>query len=111
VTKYLKGAGVTADADLENVFVIRADGSIVGADSGTWFSRGVGSVSTMPGDTIVVPEKLDKSTAWSRFTVGVREWTQILANFGLGASGYQGIEISGLVERDEIFSSSAKQSQ
>lgn len=86
VDKYLKGAGVTADADLENVFIIRADGSIVGADSGSWFSRGVGSVSAMPGDTIVVPEKLDKSTAWSRFTVGVREWTQILANFGLGAA-------------------------
>jgi hypothetical protein len=29
---------------------------------------------------------LDKETAWSRFTVGLREWSQILANFGLGAA-------------------------
>jgi hypothetical protein len=40
----------------------------------------------MPGDTIVVPEKLDKQTAWTKFTQGAREWTQILANFGLGAA-------------------------
>jgi hypothetical protein len=40
----------------------------------------------MPGDTIVVPEKLDKQTGWTKFMQGAREWTQILANFGLGAA-------------------------
>jgi hypothetical protein len=40
----------------------------------------------MPGDTIVVPEKLDKQTAWSKFMQGARDWTQILANLGLGAA-------------------------
>jgi hypothetical protein len=33
-----------------------------------------------------VPEKLDKQTAWSAFMQGAREWTQIFANFGLGAA-------------------------
>jgi hypothetical protein len=46
----------------------------------------MGGMEIMPGDTIVVPEKLDKTTAWSKFTQGAREWTQILANFGLGAA-------------------------
>lgn len=86
VGKYLKMTGTTADADLENVFVLRVDGTIVSRDSGGWFSGGLNSIEIMPGDSIVVPEKLDKETAWSAFTMGVKEWTQIFANFGLGAA-------------------------
>jgi protein involved in polysaccharide export with SLBB domain len=85
--KYLRQAGVKPDADLDNIFVIRADGSVAGRNSSSnWFSAGVNNLEIMPGDSIVVPEKLDKETAWSRFTVGLREWSQILANFGLGAA-------------------------
>lgn len=86
VGKYLKSAGLTSDADLENAFVMRADGSVVSGDAGKWFTGGVTGIDVMPGDTIVVPEKADKETAWSRFTVGLREWSQILANLGLGAA-------------------------
>ncbi len=86
VKDYLKMAGTNPDADLENVFVLRVDGTVVSSDSQGWFFGKIGGLEVMPGDTIVVPEKLDKTTAWSRFTQGAREWTQILANFGLGAA-------------------------
>jgi protein involved in polysaccharide export with SLBB domain len=86
VRDYLKMAGTTADADVDNAFVLRVDGTVVSSESQSWFFGNIGGLEVMPGDTIVVPEKLDKTTAWSRFTQGAREWTQILANFGLGAA-------------------------
>lgn len=86
VNDYLNKAGVTPEADVDNVFVIRVDGSVAANNSTSWYSRGIGGMEVVPGDNIVVPEKLDKETAWSRFTVGLREWSQILANLGLGAA-------------------------
>lgn len=86
VNDYLNKAGVSAEADVDNVFVIRVDGSVMANNSTSWYSRGIGGMDVVPGDNIVVPEKLDKETAWSRFTVGLREWSQILANLGLGAA-------------------------
>ncbi len=86
VKDYLKLSGTTSDADIDNTFVLRVDGTVVSTDSQGWFFGKIGALEVMPGDTIVVPEKLDKTTAWSRFTQGAREWTQILANLGLGAA-------------------------
>lgn len=86
VKDYLKIAGTTVEADTDNVFVLRVDGTVVSSDSEGWFFGKIGGLEVMPGDTIVVPEKLDKQTAWTKFTQGTREWTQILANFGLGAA-------------------------
>jgi protein involved in polysaccharide export with SLBB domain len=86
VKDYLKLAGTTTDADIDNAFVLRVDGTVVSSESQDWFFGKIGGLEVMPGDTIVVPEKLDKQTAWTKFTQGAREWTQILANFGLGAA-------------------------
>jgi protein involved in polysaccharide export with SLBB domain len=86
VKDYLRLAGTTTDADIDNAFVLRVDGTVVSAESQGWFFGKIGGLEVMPGDTIVVPEKLDKQTAWTKFTQGAREWTQILANFGLGAA-------------------------
>lgn len=86
VGKYLKFAGITPAADREHVFLIRIDGSVISETSGSWLSSGIDGVVVMPGDSIVVPEKVDKETGWTRFTLGVREWAQIFANFGLGAA-------------------------
>jgi protein involved in polysaccharide export with SLBB domain len=86
VKDYLKLAGTTSDADIDNAFVLRVDGTVVSSESQGWFFGKIGGLEVMPGDTIVVPEKLDKQTAWTKFTQGAREWTQILANFGLGAA-------------------------
>lgn len=86
VNDYLKIAGVTADADVDNIFILRVDGSVVSRSSGSWFLGSFAGLEVMPGDTIVVPEKFDKETAWTKFTQGTREWAQIFANFGLGAA-------------------------
>ena len=86
VKDYVKLAGTTTDADVDNVFVLRVDGTVVSADSEGWFFGKIGGLEVMPGDTIVVPEKMDKQTGWSKFMQGAREWTQIFANFGLGAA-------------------------
>lgn len=83
---YLKRAGVTPDADLSNTFILRVDGSVISEQASGWFARGVLSTEIMAGDMIVVPEKLNRETTWSKFTVGTREWAQIFANFGLGAA-------------------------
>jgi len=86
VKDYLRIAGTTMEADVDNAFVLRVDGTVVSSDSEGWFFGKIGGLEVMPGDTIVVPEKFDKQTAWTKFTQGAREWTQILANFGLGAA-------------------------
>ncbi|RJG23861.1 polysaccharide biosynthesis/export family protein [Massilia cavernae] len=86
VNDYLKLAGATADADLDNAFILRVDGSVVSRNTGNWLFGGFGGVEVMPGDSIVVPEKFDKETRWTKFTQGTREWAQIFANFGLGAA-------------------------
>lgn len=85
VKDYLNQAGTTVDADVSNVFVMRVDGTVV-SDSGRWSFGGIGGVEVMPGDSIVVPEKFDKETTWTKFMAGTREWAQIFANFGLGAA-------------------------
>ena len=89
VEDYLKKAGMTIDADAENVFILRTDGSVVDRNTSSWGFGGIGGVIVMPGDSIVVPEKFDKETAWSKFTKGTREWAQIFASFGLGAAAIQ----------------------
>jgi protein involved in polysaccharide export with SLBB domain len=89
VKDYLQIAGVSRDADVENAFILRVDGSVVARASGNWFQGGFGGVEVMPGDSIVIPEKMDKETAWTKFTQGTREWAQIFANFGLGAAAIQ----------------------
>jgi protein involved in polysaccharide export with SLBB domain len=86
VKDYLQFSGLTTDADVDNVFVIRVDGTVVTRSTSGWFSTGIGSMEVMPGDSIVIPEKFDKETGWTKFTKATREWAQIFANFGLGAA-------------------------
>lgn len=86
VKDYLKVAGVTKDADVDQTFVIRADGSVVSRESGNWMFSSIDGLEVMPGDSVVVPERFDKETKWTKFMKGTREWAQIFANFGLGAA-------------------------
>ncbi len=54
---YLEQAGgVTTTANRKAIFVIRADGSIIGRREGLWAGSSLGSV-LQAGDTVVVPEK------------------------------------------------------
>lgn len=85
VDKYLAEAGPTSEADMDGVFVLRANGTVLSATGRGWFSS-VSSAEVMPGDSIVVPEKLNKETAYKQFTNGLKDWAQILSGFGLGAA-------------------------
>ena len=64
---YLKQAGgPTNSANKKAVFVIRADGSVVGG-SGGLFSGGVGHEGLHPGDLVMVPEKaFSGTTKWKQ---------------------------------------------
>lgn len=86
VSDYLKVAGMTPDADVDNVFVMRADGSVISSESKGWFFGGISGLEVMPGDSIVIPQKVDRETRWTSFMRNTREWAQIFANFGLGAA-------------------------
>jgi hypothetical protein len=64
---YLSQAGGPSQlADKKAIFVIRADGSIVGGQSSDgWFRGNPLGVALRPGDMVVVPEKaLGKNQTW-----------------------------------------------
>ncbi len=83
VNDYLQQAGgLTVSADKSEMYIIRADGTAKSGQSAGWFT-GIGSTSLNPGDTVVVPEKIDRST----FMQSLKEWTSIFYQFGLGAAG------------------------
>jgi protein involved in polysaccharide export with SLBB domain len=54
--------GVTANADEDRVYVVRANGSVEGASGSRWFSRS-DNVEVRPGDAIVVPLDVDRVPA------------------------------------------------
>lgn len=92
VRDYVERAGPTRDADAEHIAIIRADGSVESdVDFGRgWFSAWSGNVLDKrlnPGDSVFVPEKFDKRSRYARFLDGVKDWTSILYQFGLGAAG------------------------
>jgi protein involved in polysaccharide export with SLBB domain len=56
---YLSHAGGTnSAANRKEVFIIRANGSVVGRRSGSWFEGDVLSTKLNPGDVVVVPQKM-----------------------------------------------------
>ena len=78
-------AGLTPEADVRQAFVLRADGTVLAsADQGGWFGGGIEAVALMPGDTVVVPQRVVGETGWNLFLRNARDITQILANLGLG---------------------------
>jgi protein involved in polysaccharide export with SLBB domain len=87
VEQYLKVAGVSQSADRDSVILIRADGSAV-TSAGSW-GNPVLSTKVMPGDTIVLPEKLDREATWSAVIRNTKDITQILYQLGLGAAAYK----------------------
>jgi protein involved in polysaccharide export with SLBB domain len=78
----LLAGGETASADTSETYVIRADGTAKSRRGTGWFS-GMGGTAINPGDTIVVPETIERSS-WRQ---SLKEWTAIFYQFGLGAAG------------------------
>jgi protein involved in polysaccharide export with SLBB domain len=64
---YLSHAGGTnTTANHKEIFVIRANGSVVGRHSGGWFDTNVLSTKLNPGDVVVVPQKIIGSSLFWR---------------------------------------------
>jgi protein involved in polysaccharide export with SLBB domain len=56
---YLSHAGGTnSTANRKEIFIIRANGSVIGRRSGEWFDANVLSTRLNPGDVVVVPQKI-----------------------------------------------------
>jgi len=87
----LKSAGMSEDAEPANAFVLRADGSVKSArDSKSLFRMSsFDDIELMPGDTVVVPAKLDRQNGWTKFVTGLKDWTQVLYQLGLGAAAWK----------------------
>ncbi|MGV0960284.1 MAG: SLBB domain-containing protein [Limnohabitans sp.] len=81
----IKAAGLAEDAEASEAFVLRADGSVLSRRSQGWFSRFDGT-KVMPGDTLIVPAKVDRESTYNFLVRGLRDWTQIFANLGIGAA-------------------------
>ena len=92
VDDVIKSAGLTEDAEPGQAFVLRADGSIVARrDRSGFFGGGFESLAVMPGDTLVVPAQIDRESRYNFVTRVVKDWTQILSNFGLGVAALRSI--------------------
>jgi protein involved in polysaccharide export with SLBB domain len=79
---YLELAGgVARSGDGRHTFIIRADGSVVSRKSHA-ARGGLEHLSMNPGDTLVVPENLEKTTLLR----GLTDWSTVFSQFGLGAA-------------------------
>ncbi|WP_347558909.1 SLBB domain-containing protein [Robbsia sp. KACC 23696] len=86
VADVLRVAGVQSDiADTRRTFVLRADGSVYSRDSANW-RRSLEATKLMPGDTVVVPEKADPRSTMTKFMAGLKDWSQVISQLGLGVA-------------------------
>lgn len=83
VSDYLgQAGGPRKEADRGSIYVLRADGSVVSRRQSGFLVSSLGRLRLMPGDAIVVPEDFQRTT----WTKDLKDWTQILYQFGLGAA-------------------------
>jgi protein involved in polysaccharide export with SLBB domain len=83
VADYLTQAGgPTRFADQGSIYVLRADGSVISKRQSGVLLGSIDGLKLMPGDSVVVPEELDRTTT----TRMLRDISQIFYQFGLGAA-------------------------
>ena len=88
----IRSAGLTEDAEADQAFVLRADGTVVAKrDTGGFFGGSFEGLAVMPGDTVVVPAQIDRETRYNFITRALRDWTQIFFNFGLGVAAFKSL--------------------
>jgi protein involved in polysaccharide export with SLBB domain len=72
-----RAGGATAAADRKYIFVIRANGSVVGRGSEGW-GHGVLDTRLEPGDVVVVPQKiLGAGVFWRNLLLGAQAASSI----------------------------------
>lgn len=83
-----KAGGPTRDGEEADVYLVRADGVVFSSRQGSMFSS-FGGREVMPGDTIVVPEKLERYNFAKEFM----NWTQIFYQFAVGVASLKTIGV------------------
>jgi protein involved in polysaccharide export with SLBB domain len=80
--QYLSQAGdLTPTADSDNIYVLRANGSVVRKTNG-WLGWLGSEVATHPGDTIVVPENINRFDTLNNY----KNWASVFSQFALGVA-------------------------
>jgi len=80
---YLKLAGgPQRQAEAKDVFVIRANGSVISRRQKGWNGRSFDNQPALPGDVIFIPVRTESNLWWER----VVQVTQVLSNLGLSAA-------------------------
>src|SRR5260370_22000618 len=80
---YLKqSGGATTLGNKKDIFVVRANGTVVGRGSGGWWSGSVSSSVLQPGDTIYVPDKVAGTGIFKNMGMSV----QMLSGVAVAAS-------------------------
>jgi protein involved in polysaccharide export with SLBB domain len=83
---YLRQAGgPTQSANKKGIFILRADGSVVGRAGGLW-RENVLSTRLQPGDSIVVPEKITGGSMLWKNLMGGAQLASSAASVGLTAA-------------------------
>jgi protein involved in polysaccharide export with SLBB domain len=86
---YLKtSGGPNRNADRRQIFIIRADGSVVSRQylaHTLWEEDEFERQPIYPGDTIIVPASVNKAT----FLRGLTDWSSVFSQFALGAAAIQ----------------------
>jgi len=83
VSDYLQQAGgPIPTADTDNGYIVKANGEVISLRRGVLSMFSLND-QVMPGDTLVMPERL-KYFSWTR---ELRDWSQIFYQFALGVAG------------------------
>ena len=92
--EYLRMAGADEAAEPDNMFNLRADGTVSHAgDSRSFFGRNnLQSQVMQPGDALIVPNQLDFET-WGRATIrNLKDFAQIFSGFGIGIAAIHSVK-------------------
>jgi polysaccharide biosynthesis/export protein len=80
-----QGGGPTKLADKKSIFVIRADGSVIGTNGSLWSGNSLNAV-LQPGDTVVVPEKaIGGGVQWSTVFLAAQVASSIASTIFIAA--------------------------
>lgn len=88
VGDYVRMAGLDEAANAGQIFVLRADGTVISAGDNRGFFGfgGIDKQALQPGDAVFVPNQFDFET-WGRALVrNLKDFGQIFYQFGLGAA-------------------------
>jgi protein involved in polysaccharide export with SLBB domain len=84
VSDYLKlSGGATRAGDTKKIFIVRASGETISRQNhSSLVGENFNHIRLMPGDTILVPYKIDSGAGMR----GIKDWSQVIGQFGIAAA-------------------------